>query len=211
MQKKFRNQFEDELIRMHDSGSLNHEYKDRREFMNFIKTINEKEWVLHFEPPMDTPERVIRYIGRYSKRACISEYKITKIKDEKISFKYKDYKDRDANNKAKEKELELHYSDFFPRLLQHVPLPYFKIVRYYGVYANKGNVPAECFVPPNKEEQKQPKKEKEKCEECKTDMEYVHTEFELLRHNYTKEGKIKEFEKVIINRNARIHRHQYVA
>ena len=30
-------------------------------------------------------------------------------------------------------------------MLQHVPLRYFRIVRYYGFYSNKGNLPEEYF------------------------------------------------------------------
>lgn len=115
--------------------------------MNFIKKINEKAWQIHLEEPMDTPAIVIRYIGRYSKRACLSEYKITNIEGEYISFKYKDYADRidpkDKKSPAKEKELRLHYSKFFPLLLQHVPKPYFRLVRYYGCYGRFKNIPKE--------------------------------------------------------------------
>ena len=37
----------------------------------------------------------------------------------------------------------MNYRDFFPRLLQHVPLAYFRIVRYYGLYSNRGIIPEE--------------------------------------------------------------------
>jgi len=83
---------------------------------------------------------VIRYIGRYSKRACLSEYKITSIEGEYLSFKYKDYKKTDEAGKPIETVLRLHYNDFFPLLLQHVPLTNFRLVRYYGVYATKSKI-----------------------------------------------------------------------
>lgn len=143
LQKKFRCKYEDELIRLNDKGELSHNYINRKEFMKHVKKINETDWILHLEPSMEIPSQVVRYIGRYSKRACLSEYKITKIEGAEISFRYKDYKDRDENNKPKEKELCLHYREFFPRLLQHVPAAYFRIVRYYGIYSNKGNIPEE--------------------------------------------------------------------
>jgi hypothetical protein len=111
--------------------------------MQFIKRINQKRWVIHLEPPMNMPTQVVRYIGRYSKRACLSEYKITRIEGENINFRYKDYKTKDANNKPVERELEMNYRDFFPRLLQHVPLAYFRLVRYYGLYSNRGIIPVE--------------------------------------------------------------------
>jgi len=135
IQTKFRCKFEDKLVEMFDSNTLEHKFFNRIDFLRFIKKVNDKSWRVHFEPAIQIPEEVIRYIGRYSKRACISEYKITNIDGENISFKYKDYKNLDFYGKPIEKEITLNYGDFFPRLLQHVPLPYFRIVRYYGVYA----------------------------------------------------------------------------
>ncbi len=147
LKNKFRNFFNDDLVKLYDKKKLKHNFQNRREFMQFIKKINEKAWQLHLEPPMETPTEVIRYIARYSKRACLSEYKITNIEGEYLTFNYKDYKDRidpkDKKSPAKVKELTYHYRDFFPLLLQHVPPPYFKLVRYYGAYHRFGQIPEE--------------------------------------------------------------------
>jgi hypothetical protein len=143
LKKKFRCKFEDELICLFDAHTLQHHFADRSEFLGFVKHINQKKWIIHLEDPMDIPTQVVRYIGRYSKRACLSEYKITRIEGENISFRYKDYKTKDRNNKPIEREMELNYRDFFPRLLQHVPLKYFRIVRYYGLYSNRADIPEE--------------------------------------------------------------------
>ena len=143
LKKKFRCKFEDALVELFDTGILKHNFNNRIHFMQFLKRINQKNWIVHLEPPMENPETVIRYIGRYSKRACLSEYKITSIEGEYLSFRYKNYKKTDVNKRPVEEVLKLHYKDFFPKLLQHVPLPYFKIVRYYGVYSNKSKIPQE--------------------------------------------------------------------
>jgi hypothetical protein len=141
IKQKFRIKFEDELVKAYDKQILKHNFPQRKDFLHFIKRINEKRWVVHMEPTMDNPAQVVRYIGRYSKRACLSEYKITKMEGEQIAFKYKDYKNLDNNGLPIEKELCLHYRDFFPLLLQHVPLKYFRVVRYYGLYSNKRQIP----------------------------------------------------------------------
>lgn len=147
LQDKFRCKYEDALIALFDKGGLEHGFHNRREFMQFIKKINQKNWQIHLEPPMETPADVVRYIARYSKRACLSEYKITNIEGEYLSFTYKDYKDRidkaDPKSKATEKTMCQHYNDFFPLLLQHVALPYFKLVRYYGCYGRFKKIPQE--------------------------------------------------------------------
>lgn len=152
LQKKFRAKYEDELISLYDKGELDHDFRNRIEFMNYIKSINDKNWQIHLEPSMNTPKAVIRYIGRYSKRACISEYKITEMEGEYIAYRYKDYRDRDEDGKAKEKIERLHYSEFFPRLLQHVPPAYFRVVRYYGLYSNHGRIP-EAYKSKKEEEE----------------------------------------------------------
>ena len=183
IQKKFRCKFEDELIGLYDNNKLIHGFKDRQSFMNFIKQINKKDWRLHLEPGIDLPETIIRYIGRYSKRACLSEYKITNMNGNYISFKHKDYKDLGKDKRPKEKILSLHYSDFFPRLLQHVPPPYFRIVRYYGVYSNHGNIPEEYFSKSQEEiieitEEELQKKNPLYCDYCHQDKVYIATIFD---------------------------------
>jgi hypothetical protein len=142
---KFRKDYEKRLTELFDTDKLQHDFRDKLEFLRFLRRINEKNWIIHFEEPMETPVEVIRYIGRYSKRACLSEYKITLMEGEIIGFSYKDYKNKDVIGLPIEKEKVHNYRDFFPLLLQHVPLPYFRLVRYYGIYSNKGHLPKEYF------------------------------------------------------------------
>jgi hypothetical protein len=181
LQKKFRCKYEDELVYWYDRDQLDHNFKDRKAFMAYLKNINKQDWQIHLEPAIDTPEQVVRYIGRYSKRACLSEYKITDIDGEYISFLYKDYKDRGKDNKPKEKELRLHYRDFFPRLLQHVPAPYFRIVRYYGLYSNHGNIPDEYLNGASEEVEGleiEDWNDPKYCGYCNMEKVYVYTYFD---------------------------------
>jgi len=186
IQTKFRCKFEDKLVKMFDANALWHKFEDRIEFLRFIKRINKNNWRVHFEPAMDNPSQVIRYIGRYSKRACLSEYKITNMQGEDISFKYKDYKNLDLNEKPIVKELTLHYSEFFPRLLQHVPLPYFRLVRYYGLYAARSKaVLTQCYkdhlrkpiIEQNEQECYEMPQNPKHCKTCNVDKIYIYTTF----------------------------------
>ncbi|MCU4166735.1 IS91 family transposase [Carboxylicivirga caseinilyticus] len=189
IQTKFRCKFEDKLIELFDHRALDHKFKCRIEFMRFIKQVNYKLWRIQFEPAIKTPTEVIRYIGRYSKRACISEYKITSIEGEFISFKYKNYKKLDYQGKPIIKELTLHYNDFFPRLLQHVPIPYFRLVRYYGAYAARTkailkSLYAETYtaITDNNSDNYELPENPRLCSNCKTVKTYMYTVFK------TKEG-----------------------
>ena len=69
---------------------------------------------MHLEQPLQMPEQVIQYVGRDSKRACLSEYKITAMDGENISFRYRDYKNSPDRRNPVQKELTLHYREFFP-------------------------------------------------------------------------------------------------
>ena len=197
LKKKFRCKFEDDMIKLFDNGLLQNNFSDRTKFLQFIKRINKKKWIIHLEPPMNIPTQVIRYIGRYSKRACLSEYKITKMEGENINFRYKDYKTKDKDNKPVEREIELNYRDFFPRLLQHVPLRYFRIVRYYGMYSNRAKIPQEYLFIENDEpenentdnwETLQIEKKGENplvCSSCHKRKVYIYTKLKSRRDNRT--------------------------
>lgn len=177
----FKHTFDKALIELFDNGKLKHGFRNRMEFMSFIKhVVNKKQWIVHLEPPLEMPEQVIQYIGRYSKRACLSEYKITAMEDENITFRYRDYQNSPDRRNPLEKELTLHYREFFPRLMQHVPLHYFRIVRYYGFYSNKGNLPGEYFGRDEDVMQNAPAEESDYenpffCECCQRARFYVHT------------------------------------
>ena len=179
LQNKFRNKFTDELVRLYNSEKLQHKFEDKISMLRFLKQINKTSWSIHLEPPMPAPSAVIRYIGRYSKRACLSERKITEIDGEYISFRHKDYKVIGQDNKPVERILKLHYSEFFPRLLQHVPLAYFRLVRYYGVYSTKRSIPEEYL---NKESEEEEEWEWENpfiCNICKKRREYMYTVIDM--------------------------------
>jgi hypothetical protein len=179
---KFRKDYEKRLTELFDTDKLQHDFRDKAEFLRFLRRINEKNWIIHFEEPIETPVEVIRYIGRYSKRACLSEYKITLMEEEIIGFSYKDYKNKDVIGLPIEKEKVHNYRDFFPLLLQHVPLPYFRLVRYYGIYSNKGHLPKEYFcqeeeVPVNWKtiQESETGVDPMVCQKCKIDKVYTHT------------------------------------
>lgn len=208
LKKKFRCKFEDELISMFDNNTLQHHFDNRLSFLKFLKHINRKKWIIHLETPMDIPTQVIRYIGRYSKRACLSEYKITKIEGENISFKYKDYKTKDCNNKPIERVMELNYRDFFPRLLQHVPLKHFRMVRYYGLYSNRADIPDEYLYKENEVQETDSQENWEMlqvektgtnpliCSICKKRKVYIYTK---IRSKYRNKTLI--FKRVILINN----------
>jgi len=192
LKKEFRRKYVNELEKSFKKGDLKTSFSEK-EFHIFKKKLHKNKWQIHLEDPMKTAVEVIRYIGRYSKRACLSEYKITNIEGEYLTFKYKDYKDRidpkDKKSPAKEKELRLHYSKFFPLLLQHVPEPYFRLVRYYGAYSRfdmiqqeyKAKEPAEKLSETIEIEYETSENNPKFCTTCTRKKVYINTLFDTRR------------------------------
>lgn len=143
--KKFRWRFLKGLVAAYDQGQLQlpgelDAMRERREFMRLVKKLHSVTWVVSVQPPLANPEQIVRYVGRYTRRACLSEYRITDFSEGVITFTCKDYAATE-DGKPGSKSVSLHYREFFDRLFQHVPLPSFRMVRYYGLYAHFKDLP----------------------------------------------------------------------
>lgn len=143
--KKFRWGLLKALVAAYDQGRLQlpgelATLQARREFMRLVKTLHSVTWVVSVQPPLTNPEHIVRYVGRYTRRACLSEYRISHFAEGVITFECKDYA-ATADGKPGIKSVRLHYREFFDRLFQHVPLPSFRMVRYYGLYAHFKDLP----------------------------------------------------------------------
>ncbi|QHT66177.1 transposase [Rhodocytophaga rosea] len=140
LKKRFRWQFEKGLIELYEKGSLRLPGSlclGRSYFLSFLKKLNSQDWVVSVQPALADKSHIVKYVGRYTKRACLSEYRIASIQAGRISFIYKDYKNSKTGEKPKEAMMVLPYSEFLDRLLQHVPAKSFRMVRYYGLYATR--------------------------------------------------------------------------
>jgi hypothetical protein len=135
--KKFRWHFEKGLFKLFKSGDLKTSFKDIIEFKQFISEVNKQDWVVSVQAPLKKADDIVNYVGRYTKRACISEYNIISADNDEIKFRHKDYKHTDHSGKPQMAQTTLHYRDFLARLFQHVPSKGFRMVRYYGMYSNR--------------------------------------------------------------------------
>lgn len=134
--KKFRWNFNRLLFKAFRKNELTTPYNTLNEFKSFIKTIYAQSWIVNIQPPLNKPHHIVNYVGRYTKRACISEYNIINIDHDTIRFRHKDYRQKDKNGKPKLVITALPFDVFLARLFQHVPSKGFRAVRYYGMYTN---------------------------------------------------------------------------
>jgi hypothetical protein len=96
-------------------------YKDR---------LYRKDWNVYAKAPFDGVEQVFRYLGRYTHRVAISNYRIVDISGGKVTFTVKDYADA-----SKKKVLTLDALEFLRRFLMHIVPKAFHRIRHYGLFA----------------------------------------------------------------------------
>ena len=104
---------------------------DRNRFEEWVNALVARNWVVFSKPPFKTPQKVVRYIGRYTHKVAISNRRIISIDKGIVRFAYKDYKDR-----GRIKECKLRAPEFIRRFLMHVLPNGFHRIRHYGLFAN---------------------------------------------------------------------------
>jgi hypothetical protein len=104
----------------------------REIFQELIDALYSKEWVVYSKIPFGGPKQVIEYLGRYTHKVAISNERIINISDRGVTFKWRDY--RDKNNK---KKMTLDGSEFIRRFLLHVLPEGFMKIRHYGLLSNR--------------------------------------------------------------------------
>ena len=119
--------------------------EDELSFKKWLRDLEEKHWIVSIQKSLDDRSQIIGYVGRYTKRACLSEYKIESYGNGKVSFRYNDYKNTPRGSKPKESIRTMKVYDFLDELLQHVPTKGYRMVRYYGLYCShyKSKLPKE--------------------------------------------------------------------
>lgn len=144
--------FNDFLVEEYRKGQLVL-FKNIRCEVELIRWMNkqkDKHWIVNICEPLKDVEHIIGYVGRYTKRPCISEYRLKEVNQDHIKYSYNDYKNSDRKGKPKEAMRTLTPVQFLDRLLQHVPNKGFKMVRYGGLYNgfHINKIPTNYKIPP---------------------------------------------------------------
>jgi hypothetical protein len=102
-------------------------------FKRLLKEARKKKWVVYAKRPFGGPQQVLDYLGRYTHRVAISNHRLLRLEDGKVTFSWKDYRDSGAS-----KEMTLGAEEFIRRFLIHVLPDGFQKIRYFGLMANRG-------------------------------------------------------------------------
>jgi hypothetical protein len=101
-------------------------------FARYLAPLRKSKWVVYCKPPFGGPERVLDYLGRYTHRVAISNNRLKELKEGRVTFAYKDYKDGNQ-----QKLLTLSADEFLRRFLLHVLPAGFQRIRHYGLFCNR--------------------------------------------------------------------------
>jgi len=106
-----------------------------------INKLYAKHWVVYVKRPFHRPQQVIEYLGRYTHKVAISNYRIVKLTKTSVFFKWKDY--RHAN---KNKVMELSIAKFIRRFALHILPHRYVRIRHYGLLSFKSSLEIDLFA-----------------------------------------------------------------
>ena len=107
-------------------------YEDRKKFQKLLDSCYEINWYSYTKPTFSGALAVMKYLGRYTHRIAISNYRILSLQNDTVTIRVKDYK----NNNQK-KTVTMKAIEFIRRFLMHILPKGFVKVRHYGLLANR--------------------------------------------------------------------------
>lgn len=90
-----------------------------------------KEWVVYAKRPFGSPKSVVEYLGRYTHKIALSNYRILAIDDHTVTISYKDYR-----TGGQTKTMTLSHEEFVRRFALHILPKRFVRIRHYGILSS---------------------------------------------------------------------------
>jgi hypothetical protein len=88
-----------------------------------------KDWVVYAKPPFGGAEQFFCYLGRYTHRVAISNHRLIRLEEGRVTFQVKGYADN-----SRKKELTITAVEFIRRFLLHLlPIGYIRIRRHFPI------------------------------------------------------------------------------
>ncbi len=106
--------------------------RDPADFEQLLNQSVRHDWVVYAKRPFSSPLCVLKYLARYTHRVAISNGRLVKLSEGRVSFRYKDYAEGQQS-----KIMTLDSLEFMRRFLMHTLPKGFVRIRYYGFLANR--------------------------------------------------------------------------
>ena len=113
------------------TGEL-HDLTEPAAFRSLCQQALRNEWVVYAKPPFGGPERVLKYLARYTHRVAISNHRLRSLENARVSFDWKDYA-----HGSRTTIMTLDAVEFIRRFLLHVLPSGLVRIRHFGFLANR--------------------------------------------------------------------------
>lgn len=125
------------------------------EFARFIQQLKTKKWVVHSKPGFKGKQSVLEYLGRYTHKIAISNYRLLKLSNGQVTFSYRDRTAGDVK-----RIMSLPVKEFLYRFSQHILPKGFVKIRHYGIFSTRIKQEKLALVRKALNQAQPPKKEK---------------------------------------------------
>lgn len=106
--------------------------REAKAFGKYLAPVAQCDWVVYAKPPFGGPAHVLNYLGRYTHRVAISNHRLLRMAEGKVTFRWKDYQHAGAKG-----TMTLTADEFIRRFLLHVLPRGFQHIRHYGFLGNR--------------------------------------------------------------------------
>jgi len=103
-----------------------------KSFISICNGISKKYWNVYAKKPFGGPQKVLKYLSRYTHKVGISNKRIVSYDGNKVTFKYRDRADGNT-----EKIMSLPKDLFIQKFMMHILPRKFVKIRFYGFLSNK--------------------------------------------------------------------------
>ena len=97
-----------------------------------IRALYQKDWVVYAKEPFGGPEQVLKYLTGYTHRVALSNRRLVKLQNDRVTFTWKDYADG-----CRRKEMTLDAVEFVRRFAMHIIPKGLVRIRQYGLLAHR--------------------------------------------------------------------------
>ena len=145
-----------ELRRVANSGEVD----------GVLNRLMQKEWVVYPRHCLNQTDTVVHYLARYTHRIAISNGRLLSMEGNRVSFRYKDYRDQ-----GRLKSQWLEGKEFVRRFLMHILPKGFMRIRHFGYLSNRTRrqklaVIRQCLLQPPQPETNRVNQEPHRCWPC---------------------------------------------
>lgn len=128
LSRHYRGSFVSRLREAKSQGLLDKILSDK--FDSTLYQLMSKAWVVYSKAATYGHDKLIDYLGRYTKRIALTPSRLLSVKDNEVRLKYRDYHD------GKNKVMKLTTEELLRRYALHILPKGFMRVRYHGFLAN---------------------------------------------------------------------------